>query len=416
MKTGGGGVGNELSLRFIILLLRGLSCVFTVMSEVNLDELGFTAPVGSTVPQSSDSSVEHPPDGRSKCVACPRRMSAKTADRHTVCVVCRGYDCNLETRCEECIEWPEEEIRLYAKMRKSLKSKGSSKHRNKPSASPPPPAVSMPSLQPHVLANMQTQVDSLNALVNTLSESLFARMDALQASLAPSIPQPSSRPSHRPDAGSPQPGVTVGESRMFQALGETSQKTEANVRVDQGGRTPRREYASRSAASQPHAAPGTAPQPSAAFVPPQPPPRSEVPRLSLGVSGSGLSRSRLLVRHLRRGLGCSPGFSHRFRPLGSRSGLSVHQRSGASGHQGGSPPFPVISGREECVRLLRQQHGGVISPQGGGHQVSVSQLPDSGDSALDGVPLHPSVAPRVAESESQGVGGFWLESESESDS
>ena len=85
-------------------------------------------------------------------------------------------------------------------------------------------------------------------------------MDALQASLAPSIPQPSSRPSHRPDAGSPQPGVTAGESRMFQALGETSRKYDENVRLDQGDRPPRQEYASPSAASQPRAAPGAAPQ------------------------------------------------------------------------------------------------------------------------------------------------------------
>ena len=150
------------------------------MSAVNLDEPGFTTPANATAPPSSDSSVDNPPDSRSKCVSCPRRMSAKTANRHTVCVVCRGYDCNLETRCEECIEWPEEEVRLYAKMRKSLKSKGSSKHLPKPSASPPPPAVSVPSSQPHALANIQTQVDTLNSLVNTLSESLFARMDAFR--------------------------------------------------------------------------------------------------------------------------------------------------------------------------------------------------------------------------------------------
>ena len=158
------------------------------MSKVNLDEPGFTAPVGSTAPPSSDSSVEPPLDSRSKCVSCPRRMSAKTADRHTVCVVCRSYDCNLETRCEECIEWPDEEVRLYAKMRKSLKSKGSSKHRPKPSASPPPPAASVPPSQPHALVDMQTQVDTLNSMMTTLSESLFAKMDALQASLAPSVP------------------------------------------------------------------------------------------------------------------------------------------------------------------------------------------------------------------------------------
>ena len=117
------------------------------------------------------------------------------------------------------------------------------------------------------------------------------------------------------------------------------------------------------------------------------------PSVSRGVPGSDVSGSGLLVRRLRRGLGSSSEFSRCFQPLGSRSGLSVHQCSGASGHQGGSPPLPFFSGREECVRLLRQLHGGVVSPQGGGHQVSVPQLPGSGDSTLDGVPLHPSVTP-----------------------
>ena len=58
---------------------------------------------------------------------------------------------------------------LYAKMRKSLKSKGSSKRRDKPpAASPPPQAASVPSSQPHALINMQSQVDSLSTLVNSL--------------------------------------------------------------------------------------------------------------------------------------------------------------------------------------------------------------------------------------------------------
>ena len=96
------------------------------MSAINLDEPGFTAPANSTAPPSSDSSVDQPPEGRRKCVACPRRLSAKTTDRHTICVVCRGFDCSIDSRCEECIEWPEEEVRLYTKMRKFLKLKGSS--------------------------------------------------------------------------------------------------------------------------------------------------------------------------------------------------------------------------------------------------------------------------------------------------
>ena len=239
------------------------------MSAINLDEPGFNATDGSTAPPPSDSSVEHPSEGRRKCVACPRRMSAKTADRHTICVLCRGFDCFVESRCEECIEWPEEEIRLYAKMWYSLKSKSSSKHRNKPSASPPPSADSVPSSQPSAIAQMQSQVDSLNLLVNPLSESLFARLDALTASIAPaSVPQSSSQPSQGPDADLPQPGVTTGESRMFQALGATSWTSDANARLGKGVRAPRQEYFDPSAAPQPHAAPEPAPQPSATFVPP----------------------------------------------------------------------------------------------------------------------------------------------------
>ena len=116
-------------------------------------------------------------------------MRAKTVDRHTVCVVCRGFDCSLDSRCEECIECLDEEVRLYSKLRKSLKSKDRSKHKSKPSASSPPPADSVPSSQPDALANMQTQVDSLNSIVNSLAESLSARLDALTASLVPpSVP------------------------------------------------------------------------------------------------------------------------------------------------------------------------------------------------------------------------------------
>ena len=156
------------------------------MSKLNLDEPGFTAPAVSTGPPSSDSSAEPTPDSRSKCLYCPRRMSAKTADRHTVCVVCRGYDCNLETRCEECIEWPDEEVRLYAKMRKSLKSKGSSKHRPKPSASSPPSAASIPPSQPHALVDMQTQdprVGEVESEVTAKASSLTNRSKPLSSTL-----------------------------------------------------------------------------------------------------------------------------------------------------------------------------------------------------------------------------------------
>ena len=162
--------------------------------------------------------------------------------------------------------------------------KSSSKHRNKPSASPPPPADSVPSSQPSAIATMQSQVDSLNLLVNSLSESIFARLDALTASIA-SVPQLSSQPSQGPDAELPQLGVTTGESRMFQALGATSRTSAANARLDQGVRAPRQECFIPSAAPQPRVAPEPSPQPSATFVPPQIPPHSGVPPPQPSTSG-----------------------------------------------------------------------------------------------------------------------------------
>ena len=282
---------NELSLWFIVLLLHGLSCDFSVMSKVNLYEPGFTALDNATAPPSSDSSVGNPPEARRKCIACPRRMSAKTSDRHTVCVVCRGFDCSLDSRCEECIEWPDEEDKLYAKLRKSLKSKDRSKSRSKPSASSPPPDDSVPSSQPDSLANMQTQVNSLDSIVNSLAESLSARLDALTAPLVPpSVPQSSSQTRLGPDAVQPQPGQTAGNRCTFQALGVDSRTSGLNAYLsDQGVRAPHPEHLGPFAAPQPHAAPGSAPPPSDSFVPPQPPPRYGDPPPQPSTSAGGPS-------------------------------------------------------------------------------------------------------------------------------
>ena len=113
------------------------------------------------------------------------------------------------------------------------------------------------------------------------------------------------------------------------------------------------------------------PQGSSVVAPPS-------PSVFRGVSGVSLSRSGLLIRRLRRGLGSSLWFTRRFRPLESRSRLSLYKRPRTYSHPRGSPPLPIFSGGEECVRLLRQQHSSVVSPQGRGHQVSVPQLSDSG--------------------------------------
>ena len=38
------------------------------------------------------------------CPKCRRRMSKPGFDRHTVCFQCRGFDCDIDNHCDECLE------------------------------------------------------------------------------------------------------------------------------------------------------------------------------------------------------------------------------------------------------------------------------------------------------------------------
>ena len=196
--------------------------------EYSLDEPGFTPPVPPVRPSSSESSVEAPVDGRRKCSSCPRRTSKKSADRHTVCVSCRGFDCDIDCRCDECLEWSEEEILKYAKYRKSLKSRESSSRKTTiptpplttsgPSPQPPPLPAQQPALlpaqppAPHTAQrdDIQSQVDSLTFNFQSLSETLTSQLRDFMIMFR-SQTQSSCQPRLGPDAGESHPGVTVGE-------------------------------------------------------------------------------------------------------------------------------------------------------------------------------------------------------------
>ena len=183
--------------------------------------------------------MEAPVDGRRKCSSCPRWMSKKSADRHTICVSCRGFDCDIDCRCDKCLEWSEEEILKYAKYRKSLISRESSSRKT---ALPTPPlATSGPSPQPNPLPaqqptplpaqppaprtaqrdDLQSQVDSLSFNFQSLSETLTSQLRDFM-NMFSSQSQSSCQPRLGPDAGESHPGVTVGESRMFQGEGAPS--------------------------------------------------------------------------------------------------------------------------------------------------------------------------------------------------
>ena len=93
------------------------------------------------------------------------------------------------------------------------------------------------------------------------------------------------------------------------------------------------------------------------------PPSSPVFR---SVSLPGVSRPTLLVRRLRRWVGCPSRSSGRFRPVGLATGGVVHQRQGTACCQTGSSPVPVISTRSHggffcdnttAVAYLRKEGG-----------------------------------------------------------
>ena len=144
------------------------------MSELNLDNPGFQSPgAPPSAPHSSGSSSDSAADRR-KCESCHRWMSKKTFDRHTLCVSCRGSECDIDHRCEECADWLEEDVLLYVKHRLTLKSR-----RSKPKPPPPPPPVapSVPSSQP-VISNVESRLELLTSQVSALTELFIARLAA----------------------------------------------------------------------------------------------------------------------------------------------------------------------------------------------------------------------------------------------
>ena len=267
--------------------------VFSVMSEFSLDDPGFTPLVPPVPPSSSESSVETPVDGRRKCSSCPRRMSKKSADRHTICISCRGFDCDINNRCGECLEWSEDDIIKYAKYRKSLKSRESSSkakttlshppltpsRRSPQPAQQPAPRPAQPAPRPSQRDDIQSQVDALTNNFQSLSDSLTSQLsDFMTQFLCQN--QSFRQPRLGPDTGESHSGKTAGESRMFQGEGAPSRTPLVppyhDYPLHHDSRAPPPEQSGRAPSrSPPFAAPRAstrqAPRPPPAFeAPPQP--------------------------------------------------------------------------------------------------------------------------------------------------
>ena len=190
-----------------------MACI-VFLSELNLDNPGFQSPgAPPSDPPSSGSSSDSAADRRT-CESCHRWMSKKTFDRHTLCVSCCGSECDIDHRCEECTDWPEEDVLLYVKHRRTHKYR-----RSKSKPPPPPAAPSVPSSQP-CISDVESRLELLISQVSALTELFTARLAAPQAfCVSPSASQAPSQAQLESDARGSHPVGTAGFHQELQALG-----------------------------------------------------------------------------------------------------------------------------------------------------------------------------------------------------
>ena len=136
----------------------------------------------SDPPRSSGSSTTSSGEStRRSCSKCHGRMSSISLDKHLLCMKCRGSECTLDTRCNECISWTEEEMIRYVRLLKSLSSK------SKRSKSSPPRSI--PQERDTDDFN-QSQLDSVQKMIN---DSVTSMSDKLMANFSSMMNQFQSR-------------------------------------------------------------------------------------------------------------------------------------------------------------------------------------------------------------------------------
>ena len=163
--------------------------------EISLDKPGFsvvTTDAEVHFSKSSGSSTSTSGEStRRSCTKCHGRMSSFSLDKHLFCMKCRGSDCSMLSRCDECMQWTKEDMEKYVKLCKSLSSKG------KRSKSSPPRSI------PHDRDddfNFATQLESVHKSVDdkidAVSVTLLAKFSSMLEDFQvrlnnPSIPDPS---------------------------------------------------------------------------------------------------------------------------------------------------------------------------------------------------------------------------------
>ena len=173
-----------------------VSCVVEV--EISLDNPGFQVDVSEVeihhvdVPKSSSGSSSSGEATRRSCAKCHGRMSCFSLDRHLFCIKCRGSECNVDSRCDECFSWTKEEMEGYVKLRKSLSSKSKkSKSSSRSPSSPPRSTAPVSDLDSRFAAQLDMVNKTMNQKFDEISSTLMSRFSVMLAQFQTGINQTS---------------------------------------------------------------------------------------------------------------------------------------------------------------------------------------------------------------------------------
>ena len=153
--------------------------------EFSLDNPGFSDSITEVqdAPKSSGSSSASSGQPQRSYARCPSRMSSIDRDKHLICIRCHGYECVVDSRCEECESWSKEEMLAHEKIRKSLasKSKGRGKSSTKVVKKPasPPKTSADVDLDNRFAAQYDRMLKEMDGRMNSYLSSLLGQIRSI---------------------------------------------------------------------------------------------------------------------------------------------------------------------------------------------------------------------------------------------
>ena len=167
--------------------------------DISLDNPGFQLDVSDQgeihqpdVPQPSSGSSSSGEATRRSCARCHGRISSFLLDRYLFCIKCRGSDCDVNVRCDECFSWTKEEMEGYVKLRKSLMSKNrKSKSPSKSSSSPPRSTAPQLKTVKSMFQKLEDMSSALMSRFALMLDQFKAGINQTSFSEDPAVPGPS---------------------------------------------------------------------------------------------------------------------------------------------------------------------------------------------------------------------------------